>query len=211
MDWFRKKSWSKEDELDFFERLGRARKSSRAQYLKIQAIELLATTNHTLLDVAETLLTRVLEEYPDELFEKASVLHTLGNIEKQRENWSKALDYYKQALDVEQFFPQVKTQAYLDFAELVVETKDVAHYGQVKDLIQARAVSFLFPVEKYKAYSILSIVNHFEGDDDMANQYALLADENASAQTSGLSYHKHLGIVGTRDSWLDGLVKRNKS
>jgi len=211
MDWFRKKSWSKEDELDFFQRLGRARKSGRAQYLKIQAIELLATGNQALLDVAENLLTRVLEEYPDALFEKASVLHTLGDIEKQRENWSKALDYYKQALEVEQVFPQVKTQAYLDFSELVVKTKSTIHYGHVKELIQARADGFLFPVEKYKAYSILSIISFFEGDDARAKQYASLADENANAETSGLSYHKHLGVVEKRDSWLDSLVKRTKT
>lgn len=211
MDWFRKRSWSKEDEIDFFERLGRARKGRRAQYLKIQAIELLTTNKPALLDTAEILLARVLAEYPDELFEKAAVLHTLGDIEKQRENWAKALGYYKQALDVEEIFPQVKTQAYLDYSELVVKTKGIDHYGYVKDLIRARADGFLFPIEKYKTYSILSIINRLEGDDAQAEQYAQLADENASAETSGLSYHKQLGVVEKRDSWLDRLVKRTKS
>lgn len=211
MDWFRKKSWSKEDELDFFQRLGRAQKVSRPQYLKIQAIELLATGNSALLHDSEALLNRVLEEYPDTLFEKASVLHTLGEIEKQRENWSKALDYYKQALEVEQNFPQVKTQAYLDYSELVVKTKDIAHYEHVKGLLRSRADGYLFPVEKYKAYSILSIINYFEGNDAKAKQYALMADENANSETSGLSYHKHLGVVEKRNSWLDRLVKRSMS
>lgn len=211
MDWFRKKAWSKEDESDFFQRLGRARRSGRAQYLKIQSIELLQTGKSAFLSVAESLLHKVLEEYPEDLFEKSSVLHTLGDIEKQRENWSKALDFYKQALSVEQEFPQVKTQAYLDFSELVVKTKHTSSYVYAKELILERAGGFLFPVENYKAYSILSIISHFEGDKDRAVQYAKLAEESATAETSGLSYHKHLGIVHKRDNWLDSLVNAHRS
>ncbi|MBL7964205.1 MAG: tetratricopeptide repeat protein [Flavobacteriales bacterium] len=209
MDWFRKKSWSKEDELDFFQRLGRARKDGRAQYLKIQGIVLLETGDPKLLDVAATLLQKVLDEYPDDLFNKASVLDTLGDIEKRREDWAKAISFYEQALQVEQVFPQVKTQAYLNFSEIVVKTKSVAHYDRVKELIRARADAFLFPVEKYKAYSILAVISYFEGNEAHAKEYALLADENGSATTSGLNYHKHLGLVEKRDSLLDRLVRRS--
>ena len=37
-DWFRKKTWAKDDEEHFFTKLSRSRKNGRAQYLKIQAI-----------------------------------------------------------------------------------------------------------------------------------------------------------------------------
>ncbi|MEZ4757409.1 MAG: hypothetical protein R2817_11335 [Flavobacteriales bacterium] len=151
----------------------------------------------------------MLDEYPDDLFNKASVLDTLGDIEKQREDWPKAISFYEQALQVEQAFPQVKTQAYLNFSELVVKTKSVTHYNQVKELIRARADGFLFPIEKYKAYSILAVISYYEGNEVQAKKYALLADENASATTSGLNYHKHLGLVEKRDSLLDRLVRRS--
>jgi len=210
MDWFRKKSWSKEDEFDFFQRLGRARKDGRAQYLTIQGIEFLATGDPELLTVAETLLHKVLDEYPDDMFSKSPVLHTLGGIEQERKDWPKAISFYQQALDIERIFPQITTQAYLNFSELVVKTKSTTHYDCVKKLIGERANGILFPVAKYKLYSILSVISYFEGDAAKAKQYALLADENANAETSGLRYHKHLGVVEKRDSWLDSLVKRTE-
>ena len=57
-DWYRRKTWTKIDEEEFFAKLGRARKDGRAQYLKIQAIELLYTNDKKLLVVAETLLKK---------------------------------------------------------------------------------------------------------------------------------------------------------
>ena len=43
-------------------------------------------------------------------------------------------------------------------------------------------------------------------DKEKAKEYAVLADKNASAETSGLRYHKYLGIVTKRDSLLEYLV-----
>ena len=50
-DWFRRKAWTKTDEEEFFTKLNRARKDGRAQYLKIQAIELVQTKDKELLKV----------------------------------------------------------------------------------------------------------------------------------------------------------------
>jgi len=49
-DWFRRKSWTKIDEEQYFKKLNRARNDSRPQYLKIQAIELVETKDPKLLD-----------------------------------------------------------------------------------------------------------------------------------------------------------------
>ena len=46
-EWYRRKSWTKTDEEEFFAKLARARKDGRAQYLKIQAIELVETEDKT--------------------------------------------------------------------------------------------------------------------------------------------------------------------
>ena len=54
-EWYRRKTWTKIDEEEFFVKLGRARKDKRAQYLKIQAIELVETKDKRLLKIAETL------------------------------------------------------------------------------------------------------------------------------------------------------------
>ena len=79
-DWYRRKTWTKIDEEEFFTKLGRARLFNRAQYLKIQAIELVFTKNKELLKVAETLLKKMLAEYPDDNFNKRDALNTLGDI-----------------------------------------------------------------------------------------------------------------------------------
>jgi tetratricopeptide (TPR) repeat protein len=210
MDWYRRKTWTKSDEEEFFAKLGRARKDGRAQYLKIQAIELLETKDNKLIDVAETLLVRLLTDYPDNTFDRSSALHTLGNIYKFRENVDKAIDYYKQAIDFENVFPKVKTQAYLDFSELIVKYQKENLYDIAERIISDRITGLFFPLEKYKVFSILSIINNYKNRLDKSLEYAQLAELNANAETSGLRYHKLLGIVNERDSWLDYIVKMNK-
>ena len=207
-DWYRQKTWSKDIQDFFFQKLGRARKDSRPEYLKIQAIELVDTGNHHLFPAAETLLNKLLIDYPDDRFNRSSALKTLGDIYRIKEDYDKALNYYKQAIDFEAIYPQVKTQVYLYFAELVVKSHKTALYDIVEQLIKNKVNQLLFPVEKYKAYSILSVVNANKNDNKQAQYYAGLAEQNANETTSGLRYHKYLGVVKERDTWLDKLVRR---
>ncbi|MBK6825887.1 MAG: hypothetical protein IPG86_02950 [Chitinophagaceae bacterium] len=206
-DWFRRKAWTKMDEEEFFIKLGRARKDSRPQYLKIQAIELVSTKNKDLLKVAESLLNKLLTEYPDDNFNKSPALHTLGDIYRNLGIEIKAVDFYKQALDFETIYPNVKTQAYLDYAELIIKSKDTAKFGELESILLERQPNLLFPIDKYKVNSILSIINKFNGKEEKATLYAELAEQNANKETSGLRYHKNLGVVTDRENWLDKLVQ----
>lgn len=207
-DWYRHKNWSKSEEDFFFLKLARARKDSRPEYLKIQAIELIETERPQLLEVAEGLINKLFVEYPEDRFNRSSSLVALGNIYQLKGNFDKAIDYYKQALDFELVYPQVKTQAYSYFAELVVKTKKTEFYDFVEKTITERVNNALFPIEKYKGYSILSIIYSHRSDFEKATYFEALADQNANAETSGLRYHKHLGVVKERDSWVDKLTRR---
>ncbi|RVU00922.1 hypothetical protein EOD41_09820 [Mucilaginibacter limnophilus] len=209
MDWYRQKSWSKDIEDFFFQKLNRARKDGRAQYLKIQAIELVDTGNLNLFDVAETLLNKLFIDYPDDKFNRASALKTFGDIYRLRKEYNKAIDFYKQAVDFEATYPQVQTQAYLYFAELVVKIQKIDLYDAAEQLIEKRIDLTFFPVEKYKGYSILSIIASHKNNDAQASHFAKLAEQNANETTSGLRYHKYLGVVRARDSWLDRLIKND--
>lgn len=209
IDWYRRKTWTNKDKDEFFAKLKRARADGRAQYLKIQAIELVETKEKYLLDVAEELLNKVLTEYPESRFDTSSVLHTLGDIYRLRTNYEKALEYYGQSLAFEKDFPNVITAYYLDFSELVVKTANKNFYDVVEALLEDRLSRQLFPVAKYKMCSMLSIINHEKGNLDKAKYYHRLAEENATAETSGLHYHKHLGIVTKRDSWLERMKGRD--
>jgi tetratricopeptide (TPR) repeat protein len=208
MDWYRRKTWTKDDEEEFFNKLGRARKDGRAQYLLIQAIELVETEKQELLKVAEALLNKMLTEFPDDNFSKGKALHTLGDICKSFGDFIQAINYYKQALDFEEIYPNVKTNAYLGYAELIVKTAKVDEYESVERILVERIPDLLFPVAKYEAYSVLSIICNYKGRVHEAKKYAALAEQNARAQTSGLRYHKGLGVVKERDSWLDRQIKK---
>ena len=206
-DWFRRKSWTQIDEEEFFKKLNRARKDGRAQYLKIQAIELVETKDKALLEVAEALLDKMLTEYPEDNFNKGSALYTLGDIYRHREKYLKAINYYKQALDFEKVYSNVITHAYLDYSELIVKTGDTASFDEVEQILLERQPGLMFSIEKYKVNSLLSIICKHKNNFDEAKHFADLAEQSATAETSGLRYHKYLGVVKDRDNWLDKLVQ----
>ena len=176
--------------------------------MKIQAIELVQTEDKALLRVAEGLLNKILTEHPDDNFNKGSAFSTLGDIYKFRENYQKAKDYYKQALDFEKVYTNV-TQAYLAYSELVVKTGETTSFEEVEQILLERQISLMFPNEKYKVNSLLSIINKHKNRHEEAKRFAELAEQTANAETSGLRYHKYLGVVKDRDTWLDKLVQGN--
>lgn len=208
MDWYRHKTWTKADEEFFFIKLGRVGKDGRAQYLKIQAIELVETKNKELLQVAEDLLNKILTEYPENKIDKSSALHTLGEIYKAHEEYEKAIDYYNQAIEFEKSYPNVRTNSYLCFSELIVKMNKTELFDYVESVLEAKLPNQIFPLSKYKIYSILSVINNRNGNNQKADEYADLADENANAEISGLRYHKNLELVKNRISWIDKLVKK---
>jgi tetratricopeptide (TPR) repeat protein len=207
-DWYRRKTWAKADEEEFFAKLGRARKDSRPQYLKIQAIELVLTKNKKLLKGAENLLNKMLTDYPDDNLNRGSAFNTLGDIYRELGNEMAAISYYKLALDFEVIYPNVKTQSYLNYSELIIKIRDTSKFVEIENILLARQPGLLFPIEKYKVNSILSIINKYNGRLDKATFYSELAEQNANAKTSGLRYHKNLGVVTERENWLDKLVQQ---
>ena len=91
-DWYRKTTWTKEDEEYFFAKLARARKDGRAQYLKLQAATLIGTKDLALMGIAEMLLLKLLSDYPDNRIEKSISLKLLGDIYMFRGNFQKSDD-----------------------------------------------------------------------------------------------------------------------
>lgn len=194
-DWYRKRTWSKNDEDEFFAKLARARKDGRAQYLKIQAIELVETKDKSLLKTAEFLLNKVLEDYPEDIFNKSATLFTLGEIYKQESKFEIAMEYFKKALDFEKNHPNVRTKAFLEFSELVVRTAKKDMFAFVEGLLEENLPGQIFPLSKYRICSILAIINADKNNVEKARYYSGLASQFASAETSGLRYHKYLGLV----------------
>ena len=208
MDWYRRKTWTETDESEFFAKLGRASKFGRVQYLRVQAVELIETKEPYLLNVAEKLLNKLLNDYQDNVSEKSLVFYSLGNIYKIQENFNKAMEYFKIAIEFEKTHICAITQSSLDFSELVIKLEKIEQYEFVEQLIEKKVATFTFPIEKYLGYSFLSIIYKYKGEIQKAKHFENLGNENANASTSGLRYHKYLGVVNERDNLLDELVRR---
>lgn len=210
-EWYRCKSWTKAEEEYFFAKLARARKDGRAQYLKIQAVELIATCDQKLFTVAEKLLNMVLTDFPDNRLEKSQTLNLLGVIYRSRGDKKRALDYFKQALDFERIFPNVISGADLNFAETVVEESRSDLYDEVELMLlkEIEKGGLIFPFVWYIMSSVLSIIYASKGDASKALLYANIAESNASATTNTLwnLRKRSLGLVQERKNWLDRKVQ----
>ncbi|MFN8255701.1 MAG: tetratricopeptide repeat protein [Bacteroidales bacterium] len=211
-DWYRRKTWTKSDEDEYFAKLGRARKDGRAQYLKIQAIELIETKDKKLLYVAETLLNKILTDYPDNRIEKSQTYNSIGEIYKLREEYEIALEYFQKSLDFEKEFPNVISTAYLNFSETVIRAERTDLYDEVENLLigKINEDTLKFPVQNYIMYSVMTVISEFKGNLEQAKNYAVLAEKNATAQTNALwnLQKKKIGIVKERIKWLDKLLRR---
>jgi tetratricopeptide (TPR) repeat protein len=206
-DWYRRKTWTKVDEEEYFAKLNRARKDGRAQYLRIQAIELIETNDPALLDAAELLLNKILSDYPENSIEKSQTYNSLGEIYEMRNNFERGIEYFQKALDFEKEFPNVTTTAYLNFCKVVIRTEKTHLYDEVETLLKKRIKedTLIFPVQNYIMYSVLSIISDFKGDSNSAKVYFEIAEKNATAEINTLwnPRKQKFGIVKERISWLD--------
>lgn len=210
-EWYRCESWTKTEEEHFFAKLGRARKDGRAQYLRIQALHLVESGDLMLLEAAESLLNRILTDFPDNRVEKSMTLSQLGSIYRLRGNNDRALHYFKQAVDFEKEFPNVVSGAHLSFAEIVVEESRLEFYDEVEEILvrEIEKSGFSFPSQRYISSSVLSIIYSSKGDVAKAQYYADIAEGNAKANTNTLwnPRKRKLGLVEDRKVLLDNKVR----
>lgn len=213
-DWYRRETWTKNDEAQFFAKLGRAWKTSRSQYLKIQAMTLIATRRKELLRIAEMLLMKVLSDHPDDRTEISSTYSSLGAIYQIQGDYDRALEYFKRSMDYETGFPNVRTGSNVCFAEVVVQSGKTELYNEAEQILltEINAKGLKWPYQDYIVYSLLSIISKFNGDHAQATRYAGLAEENANAKTNTLwnPRKNKLGLVENRIEWLDKLVSADR-
>ena len=200
-DWFRKTSWSEADQADFFAHLGRSRgKGMKGQYLRIQACHLEDTGSPELMRTALTLLDKMLLEFPEtnELAcaykQKASCLSKLGELDQ-------AIAYYQRALQTEREFPNVKTDAFLEFGRLVVENNLADLFDKALEALEElNSRGIKFPSDIFQAFGIRSIIAAQRGETERAKEFAKIALEVADKVHSGLRYYSTLGLVRDKET-----------
>jgi tetratricopeptide (TPR) repeat protein len=199
-DWFRSTDWDRATREAFFQRLSRSRSSgAKAQYLRIQAWHLQGTNDIRLLREAIELLELMFTQFPERVqlaqghLQKAQCLRSLGDFDG-------AVVEYRAALEAERTFPNVKTDAWLDFGRFAVEQRRQELYAEVSTVL----VEFLptrglaFPVDTFRLHGIRALIAMDRGHRLEALREARLAMEAANRPTSGLSRHPTVGLVDNR-------------
>ena len=208
-EWFRRTTWSDADQEDFNARLNRSRGAgNKAQYLRIQAAHLSEAGHHA---GAIELLDRLFARFPERIelaqaqAQKADSLAKMGQIES-------AIQEYRAALQTERDFPNVRTNAWLDFGWLVVKGQLTDFYQEVSQvLLEFREEGDLkFPAIEYRYAAIQALLADARGEKGRAREFAKQAFAEAAKDHSGLRYHPTVGLVGserdTFESRLRGLA-----
>jgi len=197
-DWFRRKTWTPKDREEFFARLGRSRGAfHKAQYVRIQAYELLTTRKRDAYVASLKLLDLILSEWRDDA-QLASVYHhraecLLGLGETQR-----ALESFREVFQAQRDFKGELTGAHIDFGWFAITTPKPEIYDEALAILEEFSHE-VFPVQRYRANAIRALIFDSRGQREQARANASAALDDAAATHSGLRYHAQLGLVKSPD------------
>lgn len=208
-DWFRRTTWTKQDNQDFFSRLKRARENNRVQYLLIQASCLEDTGNQKYIVGALDLIEIAINQYPYPIYlerayqQKANCLERVGKLDD-------ALIAYRNAFIARRNKPNIRTDAPLKFGMYAVRHNRHDLYREVlsvfQELVNRNDISF--PVEHFMFYSTTAIIaDHFH-EKEKARQCAQKALDAESKTYSGLVRHPTVGLVKRPDKEIENKLQR---
>jgi tetratricopeptide (TPR) repeat protein len=192
-DWFRRTTWTDDDRIDFSDRLQRARKFNRPQYLRIQASHLAGAGNHVaaleLLDQFFHIDDGGIDLAQAQLQRAESLLATGSDF--------KAISAFRASLDAERKRPNVQTEAWLLFPWFIVETQNVELYAEAGDILSEfeKHRSLTIPISVYRLHCVKAILLANDGDHPQARVHAEKALAASVETHSGFRYHAGLGLV----------------
>lgn len=193
-DWFRRTTWSLEDERAFFSRLARSRSAfHKSQYLRIQALSLAYTGQEALVSIALSLLERLLAEFPDpsqlaSAHQQAAMCHErLGNLEA-------AVSEFRLALAALLQNPGMNPGTALEFPWFIIQHRLASLYDEALETLEA--ADPVFPVQFFQAAAVRAVVAESRRDLQGASRHAQAALQAANLKESPFRYHRSLGLVG---------------
>jgi len=196
-DWYRKKSWSAKDREEFFARLNRSRGTyNKAQYARIQAVELLSTRNPSLVHPALELLNMVILEWPDETSQLASAYQHRAKCFLVQNRVDEAVNDFRKAFEWQRKVVGWKTDAHLDFAWMIATRCLTIHFDEALSLLEEFKGNEIFPIQKYRAAAARALIAEERGESEMASELAKQALNEANKTHTGFRYHPTLCLVG---------------
>jgi hypothetical protein len=205
-DWFRSSVWNEQVAAAFEERLRRARQSSRAQYLRIQATHLLESTDSATREAGHRLLHRVVSEYPDDEIEVKGAWEQLAASLMQDGRIEEAEHAFRRTLALIASSPIGRSGTSgvteLQLAELLLATRDPSRLTEAGQLLvtarsEVEKLSFLRDV-MYR-YLLASARHAHRIGDDEASKFARHALAIAAETQAALPRHPTIGRPSTTD------------
>lgn len=199
VDWYRQPMWTDEARTEFWRRWERARKASRAQYLRIQAIHLIQTGTEFELCEAIVLLDKLLDEFGDSRTEIGPAWRARGDALLALNELDAAIASYRRAIEYELHMPYVLTGTRLELLYIVALHQQRHLYQLALQLFEARSKSekdAMFPILTFKEQAALAFILADTGDAESARDCARRALQHASSASSRFPRHRRLGLVG---------------
>ena len=202
-DWYRRKTWTKTDEEEFFIKLKRSRgQHNKAQYLRIQAGYLedkYPVESLRLLDM-------LVNDFPEQSQLSQTFLqkaHCFISISKNDE----AINFFRKVLEQEKIFPNALTQGYLDFPLFIVANELKELFNEAKEILLKNTKRLMFPVDRYRYHTALAIIEWEFRNIVEAKEHAILANEASKEKKSGFRYHPEVGLVEKKSKKIQKLLK----
>jgi hypothetical protein len=207
-EWFRRTDWDVDVERDFFSRLKRSRSQfHKAQYLRIQAHELVRAGGPRRLRKALELIELLLDTYPDKS-QIAAAHKTRADALAQLDDIEGALGALRASMEAEPPGRPPECGAYLAFGMLAVRAERRDLYPEALDALERQGGNEAFPSMRYEAASIRAIAYEHLGLQTLAREHAQRAIAEAARTHSGFRYHPHVGLVKITDPTMHGRLER---
>lgn len=177
-DWYRRRTWTKKDQEDFFARLGRARSDyNKAQYLRIQAYYLQSAATPPNYQAALDLLDYLFREVPDPneiaaaSLQRAKCLEAVGRVEEALRAYRDSIKFGLNKNNIQ------TTDAPFHFARFVLKNNLKGLYHEVLSGLKGSEIVSLLPDNQYLFCAIMAIVASENGLMKEAKKHAMKAIE----------------------------------
>jgi tetratricopeptide (TPR) repeat protein len=205
-DWFRRKSWSQQDQKDFFARLAKSRSpGSKAQYLRIQAIELTEARDQKLTRAALELIEKHLIEFNDP-YERTQAHSVAARCHEQLGQLEEAIAEYRLSLQANLNAPNLDPGTSLAFPWFIVSHSRTELFREALEILERAHLAF--PVQKFQAAAIRAQIAEFNADHEKAAKFAVEALKAAGVSNSDFRFHRRLGLVGPEHAQLVEKLRR---
>lgn len=191
-EWFRNRTWSPSIEAQFLARLSRSRSAQhRAQYLRIQAIELAGAGTKALTGQALALLERHLAEFSDP-YERTQAHAAAADCCDKLDRVDSAIVHFRASLSEGTRAPNLDCGVRIGFPWFIVSRRLINLYSEALELLPLEPP--VFPVERFKVSTVRAVVAESRGQLEDARRHSQDALSTLD-QPSPFARHPGLGLV----------------